>query len=98
MSAPASWVSPHSISRSAPSDNLNKSATGDRKKGSPLVVDAQIMMTGDVVTDARVQRGDLPNSRVVSLTLNSRGAQIFEEVTAANVNRRFAIVLDNTVD
>jgi preprotein translocase subunit SecD len=76
---------------------LNKMATGERKKGSPLLVEAQTMMTGDVVTDARVRPGDLPNSRVVSLDLNARGAQLFEEITGANVNHRFAIILDNTV-
>jgi preprotein translocase subunit SecD len=54
-------------------------------------------MTGDVVTDARVRPGELPNSRIVSLDLNARGARIFEEITGANVQRRLAIVLDNTV-
>jgi preprotein translocase subunit SecD len=54
-------------------------------------------MTGDVVTDARVRPGELPNSRIVSLDLNARGARIFEEVTGANVHRRLAIILDDTV-
>ena len=77
--------------------DVDKSPTGDRKKGQPLLVEAATMMTGDVVTDARVRPGDLPNSRVVSLDLNARGARLFEEITGANVNRRFAIVLDDTI-
>ncbi len=76
---------------------IDKRPTGERRKGAPLVVEAQTLMTGDVVTDARVRPGDLPNSRIVSLDLNARGARLFEEITAANVNRRLAIVLDDTI-
>ncbi|MGH7786850.1 MAG: protein translocase subunit SecD [Candidatus Binatia bacterium] len=70
---------------------------GSRQKGQPLLVETQTLMTGDVVVEARVRPGDLPNSRIVSLDLNARGARLFEEITAANVNRRLAIVLDNTI-
>jgi preprotein translocase subunit SecD len=76
---------------------LNKGAGGERKKGQPLLVETSTLMTGDVVSDARVRPGDLPNSRIVSLDLNARGARLFEEITAANVNRRLAIVLDDTI-
>jgi preprotein translocase subunit SecD len=76
---------------------LSKGAAGERKKGQPLVVETNVLMTGDVVSDARVRPGDLPNSRIVALDLNARGARLFEEITAANVNRRLAIILDDTV-
>ena len=76
---------------------LSKSASGERKKGQPLLVESNTLMTGDVVSDARVRPGDLPNSRIVSLDLNARGARLFEEITGANVNRRLAIILDDTV-
>jgi preprotein translocase subunit SecD len=76
---------------------VDKLPTGERKKGQPLVVETQTLMTGDVVTDARVRPGDLPNSRVVSIDFNARGARLFGEITAANVNRRLAIVLDDTI-
>ena len=76
---------------------VEKLPTGERKKGTPLVVESQTLMTGDVVTDARVRPGDLPNSRIVSLDFNARGARLFGEITAANVNRRLAIVLDDTI-
>lgn len=75
----------------------SKGPGGELKKGQPLVVESQTLMTGDVVSDARVRPGDLPNSRVVSLDLNQRGARLFEEITTANVNRRVAIVLDDTI-
>ena len=76
---------------------VDKLPTGERKKGKPLVVETQVLMTGDVVTDARVRPGDLPNSRIVSMDFNARGARLFGEITAANVNRRLAIVLDDTI-
>ena len=76
---------------------VDKLPTGERKKGQPLVVETQTLMTGDVVTDARVRPGDVPNSRIVSLDFNARGARLFGEITAANVNRRLAIVLDDTI-
>jgi preprotein translocase subunit SecD len=76
---------------------VDKLPTGERRKGAPLVVESQTLMTGDVVTDARVRPGDLPNSRIVSLDFNARGARLFGEITAANVNRRLAIILDDTI-
>jgi preprotein translocase subunit SecD len=74
-----------------------KSASGERKKGEPLLLESTTLMTGDVISDARVQAGDLPNSRVVSLDLNARGARLFEEITGGNVKRRLAIILDDSI-
>ncbi|MGD9763917.1 MAG: protein translocase subunit SecD [Candidatus Binatia bacterium] len=76
---------------------IMKSPSGERRKGAPLLLESQTLMTGDVVTDARVRPGDLPGSRIVSLDLNQRGARLFGEITAANVRRRLAIVLDDTI-
>ena len=76
---------------------LSKGPSGERRKGQPLLVENSTLMTGDVVSDARVRPGDLPNSRIVSLDLNARGGRLFEEITAANVNRRLAIILDDTI-
>ncbi len=76
---------------------LEKDQAGGRRRGRPLLVESRTLMTGDAVSDARVRPGDLPDSRVVSLDLNARGARVFEEITAANVGRRLAIILDNTI-
>lgn len=76
---------------------VDKLPTGERRRGAPLVVETQTLMTGDVVTDARVRPGDLPNSRIVSIDFNARGARLFGEITGANVNRRLAIILDDTI-
>jgi preprotein translocase subunit SecD len=74
-----------------------KDELGRRRRGEPLLVESRTLMTGDVVVDAKVRPGELPNSRVVLLNLNPRGARLFEEITGANVNRRLAIILDDTV-
>jgi preprotein translocase subunit SecD len=77
--------------------DVQKDPLGGRRKGVPYLVESQTLMTGDVVTDARVRPGELPNSRIVSLDMNARGGRIFEEITGANVQRRLAIILDSTV-
>jgi preprotein translocase subunit SecD len=76
---------------------LVKDAVGERGRGAALLVESSTLMTGDVITDARVRPGDLPNSRIVSIDMNSRGARLFEEITGANVNRQLAIILDDTI-
>jgi preprotein translocase subunit SecD len=56
-------------------------------------------LTGDYITDASIGQ-DQQNfgQYYVSLAFSPAGADRFEEVTGANVNRRFAIILDDTVD
>jgi preprotein translocase subunit SecD len=50
-----------------------------------------------VVTDARVRPGSRLEGPYVSVDLDQRGARIFDTLTAENVGRRLAIVLDKTV-
>ncbi len=76
---------------------VEKDDSGGRHKGVPYLVESRTLMTGDVVTEARVRPGELPNSRIVEMSFNARGARIFEDVTGANVQRRLAIILDNTI-
>ncbi|MEW6429134.1 MAG: protein translocase subunit SecD [Thermodesulfobacteriota bacterium] len=63
----------------------------------PLLVQGQIMMTGDMVADAQARIGGSFNEPVVSLDLTGRGSKIFAKVTSENVNKRFAIILDGVV-
>ncbi len=69
----------------------------DRGGRQPYLVQSQLLMTGDVVTDARVRPGARLEGPYVSVDLDARGARIFDALTAENVGRRLAIVLDNTV-
>jgi preprotein translocase subunit SecD len=62
----------------------------------PYLVSKQAALTGDVLSDARVVIGDF-NEPAVAIAFDAVGAKLFEKVTSENVQRRLAIVLDNTV-
>ncbi len=70
--------------------------TGEVQK-IPLLLKKQAVLTGDLLSDANVNIDSRFNEPYVSLTFNAAGAKIFEEITGANVGKRLAIVLDNTV-
>ena len=62
------------------------------------VVESKTMLTGDTIINAQPRPGQTAlDPPYVEFELNSEGAARFEELTGANVNRRMAIVLDNTV-
>jgi SecD/SecF fusion protein len=64
---------------------------------TPLLIKSPVMMTGDMVKDSQPQIGGTFNEPYVSLNLTSQGGKIFAEVTDKNVNKRFAIILDDIV-
>jgi preprotein translocase subunit SecD len=63
---------------------------------------ARAEVTGDSITDASVaqdqQGAGGAGQYYVSITFSPAGADRFEEVTGANIQRRFAIILDDTID
>ena len=63
----------------------------------PLVVKKKAMITGDLLTDAQVRIDSQFNQPYVAIEFNSTGAKLFDQVTAANVGKRFAIILDNSI-
>jgi preprotein translocase subunit SecD len=71
------------------------SAPGGEK--AAYVTESRTLMTGEYIVDARVRPATRMEGPYVELILNSRGARLFEEITAANVKRRLAIVLDGRV-
>jgi preprotein translocase subunit SecD len=76
------------------------SARGEGGVGSdkaPYLLEAQTLMTGEYIADARVRPGSGVEGPYVELVLNSSGARLFERITAENVKRRLAIVLDSRV-
>ena len=62
----------------------------------PYLVKKRVMLTGDVLSDARVSIGQF-NDPYVSITFDSKGGQEFERITGENVKKRMAVVLDNTI-
>jgi len=63
----------------------------------PFLVQKRAALTGAYLTDAVVQIDSQYNEPYVSITFDKKGARLFERVTAENVNKRLAIVLDNNV-
>lgn len=64
----------------------------------PLLLEQKAALSGDSLTDAQVtfsQSGF--GEPVVAIKFNAQGAKTFAEITAANVGRRLAIVLDGKV-
>ncbi len=64
---------------------------------TPYVVEDRILLTGDTIKDARVRYDSQYGQPYVSLTFDSVGARIFEQVTGDHVKERLAIVLDENV-
>lgn len=63
----------------------------------PILLKKQAVLTGDLLSDARVNIDTRYSEPYVSITFNSAGAKIFEDITGKNVKKRLAIILDNTV-
>jgi preprotein translocase subunit SecD len=62
----------------------------------PYLVQKDAVLTGDVLQDARVTIGDF-NEPIVSLAFDSKGAREFDVLTAANIGKRMAVVLDGKI-
>jgi preprotein translocase subunit SecD len=61
-----------------------------------MAVQRRVMVSGDQLTDAK-QAFDQDNRPVVSIKFNTAGARRFGRVTQENVNKPFAIILDDKI-
>lgn len=69
-----------------------------RSRPIAYLLEKKTLMTGEVIADARPRPDtNAHGNYLVELSFNARGANLFEDITAKNVGRRLAIVLDNTV-
>ncbi|MFH1552551.1 MAG: protein translocase subunit SecD [Candidatus Omnitrophota bacterium] len=67
-------------------------------KDEALLIDNEVVLTGDMLIDATTEFSEQAFGQpYVSLELNSKGAEIFSDVTGRNTGRRLAIVLDGEV-
>ncbi len=74
---------------------------GEQPTYRSWLLDQKQGLTGEYITDARVAYDNSPgegNRPYVQVTFNRTGADLFGKLTKANVKRRMAIVLDDTVD
>jgi preprotein translocase subunit SecD len=77
----------YKIDRNARTGAINK---------EPFLVKKQVLMTGDVLTDAKV-RPDRGGRMYIAMDFNRRGGQLFERLTGEHVQERLAIILDDRV-
>lgn len=63
----------------------------------PLLLDEQILMTGDMVKNAQVRISNQFNEPYVSMDFTAKGGRVFAKLTEENVGKRMAIVLDDIV-
>ncbi len=64
---------------------------------NPIIVEDKTILTGDLLSNAQVRIDTRFNDPYVAIDFNSIGAKRFDQITAANVGKRMAIVLDDTV-
>jgi preprotein translocase subunit SecD len=70
----------------------------DNPRGIPFIaVKRAVMISGDQLTDARQGFDQQTNAAQVLINFNSQGGARFARVTQQNVNKPFAIILDNSV-
>ncbi len=85
----------------APGTQLLYERNVNKKTGSvaetPLVVHDKTVLTGDLLADANVRIDTRFNEPYVAIDFNAVGAKRFDQITAANVGKRMAIVLDDTI-
>jgi preprotein translocase subunit SecD len=78
-----------------PEDELLPSDTPSEPQG--VLVRRRVFASGDMLTNAAQAFDPQTGQSVVSMRFNGRGAQLFGNETAANIGKRFAIVLDGKV-
>jgi preprotein translocase subunit SecD len=62
-----------------------------------MAVNRNVELSGDAITDARVDFDQTTNQPLVDMEMNSEGARIWSRLTGANVDKKIAIVLDGVV-
>ena len=71
-------------------------ATGVETK-TPYLIKKRVLLSGESLTDARVLFDSMENEPYVNIEFDKKGAKRFAKITGDNVNKRLAIVLDDTV-
>ncbi len=78
-------------------ESLPQMSDNPNQKLPPIIVQRRVMVSGDRLTDAGAGFDPQNGQPVVTFRFDTVGAREFGDVTKANVNHRFAIVLDKQV-
>jgi preprotein translocase subunit SecD len=63
------------------------------REGQPLLLKKQVVLTGDSIADAQPGFDNQTGEPAVHITLDGKGARIFQQVTRESVGKRMAMVL-----
>jgi preprotein translocase subunit SecD len=63
------------------------------REGQPLLLKKQVVLTGDSISDAQPGFDNQTGEPAVHITLDGKGARIFQQVTRESVGKRMAMVL-----
>ncbi|MFM8409320.1 MAG: protein translocase subunit SecD [Alphaproteobacteria bacterium] len=85
------------VAEKAGADTETVPAANPVQGRTDFLLEKKVLMSGGAVGDARVRPGTQIEGPYVELMLNDTGAKTFEQVTAENVGRNLAIVLDGKV-
>lgn len=75
----------------------SKNPQTGRTTKTPYLIKKRALLTGESLVEARVEIDSRYGDPYVSIRFDKKGARIFERISEENVNKRLAIVLDNTV-
>ncbi len=81
--------------RVPPGSEILEGLDGGRAAGDVYLVRKRVLVSGESLVDAQPSFQD--NQPVVSFRFDTAGAKRFAEATTVNVNKPFAIILDNKV-
>ena len=84
-----------------PGDIILYEKSVDRQTGAmrklPFLLKEKTLMTGEFIKDARVSLDSQFHEPYVAMEFTDVGGRLFEQITGANVKKRLAIILDNSV-
>jgi preprotein translocase subunit SecD len=63
------------------------------REGTPILLKKQVVLTGDSISDAQPGFDNQTGEPAVHITLDGKGARIFQQLTRENVGKRMAMVL-----
>ena len=70
---------------------------GDAGGRRQYLVERKVIMSGQALTDAKVQPGSITEGMAVDFVLDARGAKAFGDATTQGVGKNLAIILDGYV-
>ena len=71
--------------------------TGEILGTNQIVVENRVVLGGELIREARVSFSQTTGLPYVTLVFNSKGSTLFGEITAKNIGRQLAVILDNKV-